>query len=170
MTTAATPMITPSMVSRLRSRFARSALTATRHASPSLTVPAPRIRAHVAPSSLLGDSLPQLGEAVAHRDLAVRAGGDLQVVGDDDQRDAAVRVERLQQVHHLGPADAVQVAGRLVGEDHLRVADQRPGDRHPLLLAAGELVGRVVEPVAHADRAQRLPRPAAAARARRTPR
>ena len=41
-TTAATPMTTPSMVSRLRSWLARSAVTATRHASANLTrSPAP---------------------------------------------------------------------------------------------------------------------------------
>ena len=33
----------------------------------------------------------------------------------------------------------VERGGRLVGEDQRRLVDQGPGDRHPLLLAAGEL-------------------------------
>ena len=45
----------------------------------------------------------------------------------------------------------VELAGRLVGQDEERLLDQGPGDRHALLLAAGELVGAVVEPVAEAD-------------------
>ena len=56
-----------------------------------------------------------------------------------------------------------------------RLAHQRAGDRDPLLLAAGELAGAVLEPVAEADRGQRgrgpLPslRPAHAAVDQRQP-
>ena len=52
-----------------------------------------------------------------------------------------------QEVEHLGAGAGVQVAGRLVGEDHLGAGDQRPGARHPLLLATGELRRPVVQPV-----------------------
>ena len=40
---------------------------------------------------------------------------------------------------------AVEVAGRLVGDDQRRIGDQRARDRDALLLAAGQLV-RVVRP------------------------
>ena len=53
----------------------------------------------------------------------------------------------------------VELAGRLVGQDQDRLLDQRPGDRHPLLLAAGELVRPVVEPVAQADLRQQVDGP-----------
>ena len=59
---------------------------------------------------------------------------------------------QLGQHHHdfiAGPA--VEVPGRLVGEDELRVVHQGAGDRHPLLLAPGQLQRPVVEPVAQAD-------------------
>ena len=59
----------------------------------------------------------------------------------------------------------VELAGRLVGQDQDRLLDQRPGDRHALLLAAGELVRPVVEPVSQADLGRAGRRPAAAARA-----
>ena len=40
------------------------------------------------------------------------------------------------------------MGGRLVGQHQGWVLDQRPGDGHPLLLAAGHLVGSVVAPLA----------------------
>src|SRR5918993_1164155 len=52
-------------------------------------------------------------------------------------------VKLLLQLHHIGAGLRVEVAGRLVGEDHGRFADQRPGDGDALLLAAREL-GRAV--------------------------
>ena len=56
---------------------------------------------------------------------------------------------------------AVQVAGRLVGQQQRRRGDQRPGHRDPLLLAAGELVRLVAGPVGQADQVQRGQGPAA---------
>ena len=66
-------------------------------------------------------------------------------------------VERLQEREHLEARPGVEVAGRLVGQEERRVGDQGPGDRDALLLAAGELVGRVVDPVVEADRARARP-------------
>ena len=48
----------------------------------------------------------------------------------------------------------VEVAGGLVGQDQVRVGDQGPGHRHPLLLATGELAGTVVDPVGQAHPVQ----------------
>jgi len=42
----------------------------------------------------------------------------------------------------------VRVARGRIGEDEVRPVDQRPGTRHPLLLAAGQLTGTVRQPVA----------------------
>jgi hypothetical protein len=47
-----------------------------------------------------------------------------------------------QQREDLGARALVEVPGRLVGEDHGRVVDERPCDREALLLAAAELVRR----------------------------
>ena len=55
-----------------------------------------------------------------------------------------VRPSRGQVGHdgeHLGGHPRVERAGRLVEEDRLRLHRQGPGDRDPLLLAAGELRG-----------------------------
>ena len=47
--------------------------------------------------------------------------------------------ETGEEVDHVGTGLGVEVAGRLVGEDHARPDDERPGDRDALLLAAGEV-------------------------------
>ena len=55
----------------------------------------------------------------------------------------------------------VEVAGRLVGEQQRGRGDQRPGHGDPLLLAAGELVRLVVDPVGEAHQLERGERPPA---------
>ena len=47
--------------------------------------------------------------------------------------------------------DRIEVAGRLVGEDEVRIVDQAAGDGHALLLTAGELRGPMLQPLAQAD-------------------
>ena len=70
---------------------------------------------------------------------------------DQHQRQPAVLPELLQQGDDVVPGVLVQVPGRLVGQQHLRLLDQRPGDRDPLLLAAGQLGRQVPGPVGQAD-------------------
>ena len=53
--------------------------------------------------------------------------------------------------HDVGAGVAVEVAGRLVGEDQRGFGDERPGDGDALLLAARQLGRLVVEPVAQAE-------------------
>ena len=52
---------------------------------------------------------------------------------------------------HVGAGGGVEVAGRLVGEQHGRLGDERAGDRDALLLAAGELRRLVVAALGEAD-------------------
>ena len=49
------------------------------------------------------------------------------------------RTDRRRKLSTSAPDAGVEVAGGLVGEDDLGLGDERAGDRHPLLLAAGEL-------------------------------
>ena len=101
-----------------------------RHPQP---VPAqPSRRAHGALAGV-GDH-----PAVEHPDLARQLLGEAAVVGDHDDR-GAVGVELAEERHDRRAGGAVEVAGRLVGEDDRRAPDERPGDRDPLALAAGEL-------------------------------
>ena len=60
---------------------------------------------------------------------------------------------------HLVAGARVEVAGGLVGEEHGGPGDERAGDGHALLLAAGELGGLVRQAVAEPDGVDEL-RPA----------
>src|SRR3990170_2453691 len=161
--TDATPMITPSMVSAERTLLRRIARSATRRVSwMSIAPPSglgfdgrqrQQLRRRVA-SAL--DRLVAHDAPVADRDDAGGVAGDVVLVGDQQHGDAAVAVETLQDLHDLDAGAAVEIAGGLVGQDQLGVVDQRARDRHPLLLPAGELVGRVVGTLADAHRAQEL--------------
>ena len=82
--------------------------------------------------------LPDRQLAVLHDPDPLGAAGDRAVVGDQDEGEPGVAPQLLQQAHDVVPGSLVQVAGRLVGQQHLGLLDQGPGDRHPLLLAAGQ--------------------------------
>ena len=60
-------------------------------------------------------------------------------------------VELFDEVEDLPGGDGVEVRGRLVGEDELRLAGHGPGDGHALPLSAGELVGTLAGLIAQAD-------------------
>ena len=79
--------------------------------------------------------------AVAEADDAVGLGGQLEVVGDDHHGQSLTLVQVSEQADELARRLGVEGAGWLVGEQQGRAVDQRPSDRHPLLLAARQLVG-----------------------------
>jgi len=62
-------------------------------------------------------------------------------VGDEHERDPHLALQGLELLLHLLAELEVQRPQRLVEQQHLGLVDQGPGQRHPLLLAAGELVG-----------------------------
>ena len=66
------------------------------------------------------------------------------VVVGGHQHGGAGSVDPVQQVHDLPAGFRVEVAGRLVGQQHQRPVDERPGDRDPLLLATGQFGGQPV--------------------------
>ena len=67
------------------------------------------------------------------------------VVGDVDHRRRQLLVELGELEPHLHAELGVEVGERLVEEEDLRVAHQRPADRDALALAAGELRGLAVD-------------------------
>jgi hypothetical protein len=70
---------------------------------------------------------------------------DGQVVRDEDRAELLGRLQLGDQVQDLGLHRDVEGGDDLVEEYEPGLGDQRPGDRHPLALTAGQLVG---EPVA----------------------
>ena len=53
----------------------------------------------------------------------------------------------LQQIHHLDLGMRIQGGDRLIKEDDLWLTGHRPGDAHPLKLAAREFVGKSVRKI-----------------------
>ena len=60
-------------------------------------------------------------------------------MGDEDRRDLRLLLNAADFLTHLDAQARVQVGERLVEQQHLRLLDQRAGDRDALLLSAGEL-------------------------------
>src|SRR6266550_329572 len=80
--------------------------------------------------------------ALAQHGDALRDGPhQRQVVGDEEHREPEVALEAAEQLHDRGLDADVQRRGHLVADQYEGVADQGPGDRHPLPLPAGELIG-----------------------------
>ena len=84
---------------------------------------------------------------------------DVGIVGGDHQREAELVAQRLDQVEHALPGVRVEVAGRLVAQQQLGLLGERPGDRDPLRLAAGELRRKGRPSPARPTRARSPPAP-----------
>ena len=84
-------------------------------------------------TDLLDLAVAHHGEPVGHRH------GLFLVVGDVDERDPDLLLDALELQLHLLAELQVERAQRLVEQQHLGVVDQRAGQRHALLLAAGQL-------------------------------
>ncbi len=77
-------------------------------------------------------------------------------------RDAALRVQPLKDTHHLDAGSRIEVAGRLVREQQLRVVHERARDCDALLLSAGQLIRVMTKAIGKAHGPQRLGGPLAA--------
>ena len=87
---------------------------------------------------------------------AVGDRGGARLVRDHHDRLAELLDRVTQELEDLGARRRVEVAGRLVREDDVRLRDERTGDRDALLLATGELGGAVREAIAESDRGDQL--------------
>ena len=81
--------------------------------------------------------------------------GDVQLVRHHDDGDGAL-IERLEDLDDFVAGAAVQIAGRLVGQEDGRTVDQRAGDGDSLLFAAGKLIGMMIGAAGQADEFERL--------------
>ena len=136
---------------RCRSASRRAIRSGSRHA--------PRGEAHrVAPASqhrldLVGAGLVD-DDAVAQEHDPVRPGRVPGLVGDQDAGGARVAAG-AEQPQDLLTRLGVERSRRLVGEDQPPLADDRPRDRDPLLLAARHVVREPVGELGDADLAER---------------
>src|SRR5678816_3211305 len=167
--TAATPMIMPSAVNAVRIALRRSAFKATMSVIQiDICPPLRRLRSDVRvvahPRKLDSRTATMHHRSIApHHAIAERhhAGGifgDIRLVRDEDDRDAALDVQPLEDVHHVNAGACIEVAGRLVGKQQRRLVDQRTCNRHALLLPARELIRMMAHAIPEADGLQRLGR------------
>ena len=84
-------------------------------------------------------------------------------MGDVDEGDAQVLLQPPQLAAHLQAQELVERRQRLVEQQHARLGDQRPRQRHALLLAAGQLRRHAVGEAAICTRSSSSP-PRGAAR------
>ena len=109
-----------------------------------------RVVEHVGGHALLDDP------ALVHEDEPIAdLAGELHLVGDDEHRHPDPG-EVAHHDQHLADELRIERGGDLVEEHHVRLHHQRAGDRDPLLLATGELVGVLVRLLLEPDRLQQL--------------
>ena len=104
-------------------------------------------------ADLLDAALVEHGDAIGHRQCLVL------IVGDEDEGDADLALDLLELDLHLLAQFQVECAEGLIEEQHLRAVHERPRERDPLTLAAGERRGRPVAEILKTDVGQGLARP-----------
>src|ERR1700737_1893660 len=104
-------------------------------------------------------------DSVVQLDLALRQGGDVRVVGNEDHS-IPMAVQLLEKLEHLGAGLRVEGARRFVCEEDSWIVGQRSRDRAPLPLPAGEHGRENVGLLRYADALEQLQRPLTASLAR----
>src|SRR3990172_1768318 len=104
--------------------------------------------------------------AVGHANDGAGVGHHVRVVSGEEEGGALAAVHVLHQIDDGGPRLRVEVGRRLVGEDQPRPRHERPGDGHPLALAARQLARTVTRVLAQAYRGEQLLDPLPPLRAR----
>ena len=79
-------------------------------------------------------------------------------MGHDDKDGLLFAVQVEQELPDLPSARAIEVAGRLIGEEQHWLQHQRPSDGDALPFPAGQLGGPMLQPLAEADALQQLAR------------
>ena len=69
------------------------------------------------------------------------------IVGGDQRGQLMIAMQACNQLEHRVGGVAVQVPSRFIGQQKLRLSDERAGQRRPLLLSAGKLSRPVMRPL-----------------------
>ena len=111
------------------------------------------------PALRLDHDLRSLGRdqrALPHLVAALRTLGDREIVGDEEEAESLGALQLREQLDHIAFAVFVEVAGRLVRKQQRRRIDERTGDHHSPLLAAGHGVGVGIGAVRQADAGKKI--------------
>lgn len=91
-----------------------------------------------------------------HRMIGVLC--DFGIVGNEQNCLSKAMGKRDHHVHDCDARFGIEVSGRLICENDLRLMNKRPGDADALLLTAGHLGRVMVHPVLQTDHFQHFPR------------
>lgn len=74
--------------------------------------------------------------AILHVNDTVGLSGELVVMRDNDERRSACLVQGAHQSEQPVPAVCIEISGRFIGQDQVRILHQRTGHSDSLLFAA----------------------------------
>jgi len=92
--------------------------------------------------------------SVIHVDNAITVFEHAAIVRHNDDGAVGIKADLPHELHHRLTGFGIQGGRRFVTNEQPGRMDQGPGDRHPLLLAAGELRRVTIEAIGEADRSQ----------------
>jgi len=101
---------------------------------------------------------------VHHRNVIGHARHHAEVMGDQQDGHSRIFLQLLQQLQDLGLDGDIQGGSGFIGDEQLRLARQGNGDHHPLLHAAGKLMGIFIvtaRPIRDPHRIQQFQHPLA---------
>ena len=148
--TAPTPMMIPSMVRLERILLRPRALKAMRRVmekfmrSPSSAVAGSWLRSSAACRGWIRVVLDHFSVPEDHMPAGIT--GDVRFMGHQDDGDPGLLVELLEDFHDLQARAGVQVPRGFIGQNQGGLVHKSAGDGHALLLAAGELAGKMMFP------------------------
>ena len=111
-------------------------------------------------AQLLHPPLAHQGDAVSHEHCLLR------IMGDDQRRNPRLLQHMQRIVAHLLAQPGIKAGKGLIEQQRRRAGGERTGQRHTLLLPAGELMRPSLATLAQAHTLQRLPHPGIALGAR----
>src|SRR5271155_842664 len=89
--------------------------------------------------------------AITHVQHTMSVSSSFGIVSDHDDGLAEVLIELAEKAQDSFRTFGIEVAGRFVGQDDLRFANDGASERHTLLFAAGKLGGLVLQAAAQAE-------------------
>ena len=101
---------------------------------------------------------------VADRHHPINRPRDVRIMCDDDGGQVVALVHLPQQIEDLLRSCRIEFAGRLVGQQQIGMIRQRHGNRHALLLPAGQLLQTMIAVLPQSHGLQQFTRPVAFAR------
>ena len=94
--------------------------------------------------------------SILHSQYAICNGRSFQTMSHKENGFALFLLEASQNLQDLTSRGGIEIPGRLIGQNDLRIIDQGPTDGHPLHLSSGKFMGSMVPPIKKAHLPEQL--------------